>query len=553
MEASHPGILRSSRLLPVHWILWVLVCTAPLLAYASPLWNNLLADTPIADLVWIPVISILWMMWNLYHLGSAGPDDAETNAIVGAFLAVIVGGALTLAPGRWPGFFVFNHGGLLLWPFWILAMTWIFWGLSATRRIIIPLVYLLLVWPPIFESLANATQSVLVKWAITVLVALSTTVSWLKPANVVGTFSVLYHQEPVLVVVAQACSGADSLLGSAIIIPALWFVFKGHWRNKLILSVIALASALVLNWLRLAVIVGAVHIIGPRITFEVIHPVLGFFLFALLAVGIVLLVGPFHLEAPTVPPSAQNLIAPGRGRIVSALIIAGLTFAISIPLFSVPRGSFGNPAPLAVYNIHRFLPPLPGTVQHRVYYANESSVLGPHSATQADLYLWNNTTGGQALLEVWSTPSAAALATYGFHACLLYHGDSIAAVKSFQLTPGVVATAYAVNLPPPFVGGPRSTYVDIEWSSAVRAHGRTYNLRWSLAAFPNTAPSEPVLASDLQRTPSMRPLTLLQSMAAPPSQGHWSNVTERVRNNLILIAQELFKQSLLPSQSVKNA
>ena len=544
MDASQSSTIRTSQRLTIPWLLWAVVSIAPLLAYASPLWNNLLADTPIADLIWIPIIAMLWMVWNLYHWGPEGPDDAETNGIVGVFLALIVGAALVLAPERWPAFFVFNHGGLLLWPFWILAMTWIFWGLSATRRIIIPLVYLLLVWPPIFEGLANATQSILVKWAIDILVAFSHLVSWLKPGFATGTFSVLYHNQPFLVVVAQACSGADSLLGSAIIIPALWFVFRGPWRNKLWLSLIALAGALVLNWLRLAIIVGAVHIIGPSITFSYIHPVLGFFLFALLAVGIILLLGPFHLRTPLPSKVAGALTAPGYVRVIAAVITAGLTFALSIPLFSVPRGSFGNPAPVADYNIHRFLPSIAGTTKSRVYYANESSVLGAGSATQADMYYWQTTTAGQAMLEVWGTPSAGALATYGFQACLLYHGDNFAAVKSFQLVPGVAATVYAVKLPPATVGGPRSTYVDIEWSSAIRSHGRIDYLRWSLAAFPGSAPSPAALAADRQTGTTLLPLSALQAMSAPAAQGHWSAATARARDNLVAIARQLFQQSL---------
>ncbi len=552
MEAQSSSICSSQRL-TMYWLLWAVVSIAPLLAYASPLWDNLLADTPIADLIWIPIIAILWMVWNLYHLGSSGPDDAETNGIVGVFLALIVGAALVLAPQRWPPFFIFHHGGLLLWPFWILAMTWLFWGLSATRRVIVPLVYLLLVWPPVFEGLANATQSILVKWAVGILVALSHLVGWLKPGLAAGTFSVLYHHHPALVVVAQACSGADSLLGSAIIIPALWFIFRGSWRNKLWLSLIALAGALVLNWLRLAIIVGAIHIIGPSITFSYIHPVLGFVLFALLAVGILLLLSVFHLQTPLPPKIARSLSAPGHVRVLAAVMTAGMTFTLSLPLFSVPRGSFGNPASVADYNIHHFLPPIAGTAQNRIYYANESSVLGPYSATQADMYYWQTTTAGQAMLEVWGTPNAASLAAYGFQACLLYHGDSFSADKSFQLVPGIAATVYAVKLPPAIVGGPRLTYIDIEWSSAIRTHARTYFLRWSLAAFPNSAPSPAARAADTGTRTALLPLSALQAMSAPPTHGDWSATAARTRNNLVVVARELFKQSLAHSRNVARA
>lgn len=544
-----PGV-PVRRHLTAHWVIWVAVSVVPLLAYATPLWNNLLADTPIADIIWIPIIALGWMVWNLTLGDTSAPDDAELNAIIGTLLALMVGGLLVLGPERWPAFFVYDHAGLLLWPLWILAMSWLFWGLAGTRRIIIPLIYLLLVWPPIFEGIANATQSILVGWAVGILIAFSHIVNWLTPSSPVGTFSVLYQHHPFLVVVAQACSGADSLLGSAIIIPTLWFLFKGPLRNKLWLSIIALVGALVLNWVRLAIIVFAVHAIGPDITFTYIHPVLGFVLFALLAVGIVLLLRPFHLQPPSQKSLKTQLQPPGWVRITISVAVSGLALTLLWPLFSVPRGSFGNPAPVATFNIKHFLPALSQFAKSKVYYANESSVLGPGSATQADMYTLQSGGSGQALLELWNTPSAGALATYGFTACLLYHGDNFAAVKSFQLEPGVVATAYAVTLPANTVGGPRSTYIDVEWSSAIRVHGTTQYMRWSLAAFPQSAPSLPALTAHTSSASSLQPLTAIQAMSAPASRGHWSTTTVRTRTILVAIAQNVFRQSLTPGRNV---
>ncbi len=531
--------------LSAYWILWMIVSVVPLLAYASPLWNNLLADTPIADLIWIPIIALGWALWNILSGDPLQPDDGEINLILGGMLAIITGTALVLAPERWPALFVHNHAGLLLWPFWILAMTWLFWGLAATRAILAPLTYLLLVWPPIFQALANATQNVLVHWAVGVLTFLSHHVQWLAPSLPAGTFSVWYHSRPVLVVVAQACSGADSLLGSAIVIPVLWFAFKGSLRNKILISLIALIGALIINWIRLAVIVLSVHIIGPGITFSYIHPVLGFLLFAILAAALMLLCRPFGLTIPPVS-SAVHLRKPEWGRMGSAVILAGIIFLLLWPLFSLPEGSFGNPSSVPVFNPRTFLPRLTAFIQTPVYYANESSVLGLGSATQADMYSMQSGTG-QALVEMWSTPSATKLATYGFHACLLYHGDSLSAVQSFQLVPGVIATAYGVTLPPNYVGGARSTYVDIEWSDAVTVHGHIRYMRWSIAAFPGNKPSLP---KGFGTQSSMEPLSVVQSMVAPASQGHWSPTLLKTRTTLIAIARKIFHQSLkTPAQT----
>lgn len=533
----------STRFTSLTWALWVVVSVMPLLAYASPLWNNLLADTPIADLVWIPVIALSWAAWNIVSRSTSSTDDDELNLILGGLLAALTGLALVLAPSRWPTTFVHNHAGLLLWPFWILAMTWLIWGLSFTRRISGPLLYLLLVWPPIFAGLANSTQTILVTWAVSILTLFSHMIPWITPVKPTGTFAVLYQHHPFLVVVAQACSGADSLLGSAIIIPVIWFLFKGSFKSKLAISVIALVGALVLNWMRLAIIVVAVHFIGPHFTFAYIHPALGFVLFAFLVTSLMFLFRPFGLEIPA-NRSSHRLKLPGWGRIGSAVIMSSTAFALLWPLFSLPQGSFGNPSKVTAYNVHTFLPSLASFSKTPVYYANESSVLGMGSATQADTY--TQKTGKQALVEMWSTPNATALATYGFHSCLLYHGDALAAVQSFQLLPGVVATAYAVELPPNHVGGRRSTYVDVEWNNAILYKGHIHYMRWSIASFPQSIPVVPTSVAISRR---VLPLSPVQAMVTPQSSGHWTAATAATRQTLITLAQTVFSRSIAPTHA----
>ncbi|MCY0899197.1 MAG: archaeosortase/exosortase family protein [Firmicutes bacterium] len=522
------------------WVLWVVVSVGPVLAYASPLWNNLFADTPIADLVWIPIIALGWISWQIVTARVPAVTDRELDAILGGLLAAATAMTFVIGPARWPSFFVYDHGGLLFWPLWMLAMVWLFWGIGLTRDVAPPLIYLVLAWPPIFEGLANATQTVLVRWANDVLTLLAHHVTWLSSTVVSGTYAVLYHHAPVLVVVAQACSGADSLLGAAIVIPVIWFVFRGPWLHKALLSGVALAGALVLNWIRLALIVLAVHTLGPTITFDAIHPVLGFVLFAALAVLVVVLFRPFGLQVPLLT-GRTALAQPGWIPAVAAIVIGVLAFVLLIPLFSLARGSFGNPSPIKHYDVHTFLPALPGLVQAPVYYANESSILGQGSATQADLYV-NPRGVGQALLELWSTPDANALSTYGFQNCLLYHGDAIPAVTSFPLEPGVVATAYAVTLPPTRVGGPRSTYVDVEWNSAVTSRGVVEFQRWSLAAFAQSRPTVvlPPAAADVGH------LSPIQAMVAPAAAGSWRPAWLQTRTELIGLARQIFLRATVP-------
>lgn len=519
-------------------MLWAIVSLAPLSAFASPLWHNALADTPIADLVWIPIIAIVWSLQAIHSGTRDYPDDGELNLILGGLLAAMVGFVLILAPARWPASAVYRHGALLLWPLWILAMSWLFWGLWATWRLVAPLLYLLLVWPPIFHQMANATQALLVRWATVILDALAHGLPWLARTREPGSFSIVYHHESVLVVVAQACSGADSLLGAGILIPAVWFALAGRGIRKLGLSVLALVGALLINWVRLAILVTSVHVFGPRMTFGDIHPVLGLILFALLSVGLLALVRPLGLSVPAFGRTALPL--PGWSRIATAITLSGLTFLFLWPVFLLPEGAFGNPQPVVGFHIRMAIPAIPAFRASPVYYSNESAQLGLGSATQTDMYTRIHGPG-EVLAEVWSTPNAQALAAYGFHACLLYHGDEIVAVRSFQLEPGIVATAYALNLAPLQVGGRPFSYVDVEWSEALTYRGHPEFLRWSIAAFPASRPTIPVG----YRVPTtLTALAPVQAMVAPAQSGTWSASAAQTRTVLVALAHTIFRRSL---------
>jgi hypothetical protein len=486
----------------------------PMAAYASPLWNNALADTPVAYMIWIPVLAMAWAAWNLTTIPAGYADDAELNALIGVPAVVIVGVLLAVAPEKWPAQSVYYEGALLLWPLWALAMTWLTFGVGVTTRVLGPFAYWLLGWPPVFTWIADRTQGILVNWSIQALNVLESRVNWIHAVYPVGNFVVQHGGTWVTVVIAQACSGADSLLGAAILLPLIFAVLKG----------------LVLNWIRLAILVAGVHWIGPTITFDYIHPVLGFLLFALLGVVLALLLTPLGLKVPG--PEAgligSHLSLPGRGRLgVGSVIGAGL-FAALLPLFQMPPGYAGNPRPVSTASLTALMPRIAGFTTTRVYYANESSILGSGSATVADIYTAK--TGASVLAEVWGTPSLTSLQTYGFKNCLVYHGDNITAQHSFTMPNGLVATAYEVALPPDTVGGARSTYVDVEWTSAVKDRsGTVMYLRWSVAAVPLSRLAWP---HDVTAFSTGGPVSGLDALAVAPDSGTWHGLDLTYRQDL---------------------
>jgi exosortase/archaeosortase family protein len=497
-------------------LLWAFLVLAPMAAYAMPLWQNALADTPVAYLIWIPVLALAWAAWNLSTTPEPYPDDRELNVLVGGAAAVMVGTILAIGPERWPVELVYYAGGLLLWPAWALSITWLFFGIGVTRRVLAPFVYWLVGWPPIFTWIADRTQGILVGWAIAALNVFGHWVTWIRPSFPTGNFLVAHGGQWVGVVIAQACSGADSLLGAAILLPLIFAVLKGPLRSAFLLAGVALIGALVLNWLRLFILLGSVHWIGPAFTFSWLHPVLGFILFGVLGMVLAALSGPLGLKFGETPRRV-TLSLPGRTRIgMGAVFAVGLAWALQ-PLFQLPAGNAGNPRPVPTAQLAALMPRIAGFTESAVYRANESSVLGPHSATLADLYRAPN--GASVLVELWSTPNIGSLESYGFRDCLVYHGDNVIAQHSFLLPNGLPATVYAVQLPPLQVGGASATYLDVEWTSAVKTPAGVRYLRWSAAAFPTSLGAWPTL---VVRSVAGSPVAGLTAVGVPPDQGRWT-------------------------------
>ncbi len=521
--AAQAGSERALGGRPLALFLWAVLSLAPMAGYAQPLWQNALADTPVADLVWIPLLATVWGVWNLGSMTERYADDGEVNLFLGGLLLLTAGFLLALGVARWPVTFVYDHTGLLIWPLWALGLAWLFFGIGVTPRLLGPLAYLLLAWPPFFNPIVDATQRVLTHWALAALNLAAVHIMWLRPAEPAGNFIVLHAGTWYGVVIAQACSGADSLLGAAVLLPLLLTLFRGGLWSRAASVVGALVGALVINWLRLFFLVGSLHWWGPDITFTVLHPVLGFILFALLALG--LMAGaPLLGLKPRQWPRVTSLRLPGKARALTGFVVSAALFVILLPLFRLPLGTLANPLPVRSSQPSAMLPPVPGFHSSVVYRFNESSVLGNGAYTIAKEYV--NHVGAFAVVEVWSTPDHNALLSYNFDNCLVYHGNDVLARRALTLGNGLPVVAYAISLPPDFVGGPRLEYVDLEWQMAVGTPSGVRYLRWSVAAFPGSLAGWP-------DTPlRMAPLAGLEAVSVPASEGIWPLLLKPTRTQL---------------------
>ncbi len=517
---AHPATTRSDGL---RLAVWTLVSLGPMAAYAAPLWQNILADTPIAYLIWIPLLAVFWGGQELRR-GDAPRGDAELDAILGVGLLLVTGATLVIGPAHWPYFFVMDSGGLLLWPLWLLGASWLLFGIGVTPRLLAPAVYLLLAWPPILSQVAALTQSVLVRLAIGAITGLSSFLPWLQTQGQ-GTFLVGHGASAVPVLVSNACSGADSALGAAILLPVLLARLSGAFWRKVILVVAAIAGAVLLNLLRLSAIIATIHYLGASFALGVVHPSLGFVLFAVLALALLAAAGWLGLRQLALgdfPPAA------GTGRLWLALALGAGLFAVLAPLFSMHPGAPGNPLGVRSANPWGLMPRLSGFTAADRQHFNDVSILGPGGYSVAQTYVAPG--GATVLAEVWLTPNLTTLESYGFRDCLLFHGEQIGATRTFAIAAGTPAVDYALSLPPGVVGGARQPYEDIEWESAVRLPGGSVRyLRYALASLPEPTGSWP---ASLRSAPGPQQLQGMAALAMPPAYGSWPRVLLTTQSNL---------------------
>ncbi len=334
-------------------------------------------------------------------------------------------------------------------------------------------------------------------------------------------------------VISQACSGADSALGAAIILPVLLTQYVGGAWRKGLLVVGALTGAILFNLLRLAAIMASIHFAGSDFTFGLLHPMLGFVLFALLALLLVAAAGRLGLVPR--PPSTVRLAPVGWGRIGGSWLSGAVLFVSLWPLFTTPYGAPGKPLQVRTADVAALLPRLPGFRVTGVQRFNDASILGPGAVSLADTYV--SRSGAQVLAEVWSTPDLGNLESYGFRDCLAFHGERTNAMRVFDVAPATAAADYALQLPPIAVGGAWVGYEDIEWESAVQIpDGSVRYLRYAVAALPQSAAEWPKNLTII-RSPASP--TGMSAMEMPPAFGSWPQMLRPTQGRLERFATEL--------------
>ena len=311
-------------------MVWVLFSILPIIPYTFPLFQVSLTDSPIAYLIWTPVLAFCWAVWNLYQI-SAYQNKVKQNLLMGLPLLIVTGFLLYFGKEIWPAFFVMRYGALLLWPFWSIGVLWLLFGVGATKAVLKPMIYLILVWPPIYLYMISFTNPLLKTITLSAINQYRDSVSWMHAGSAPGIFQVMYDAQWVGIRVTNACSGSDSTLALLLLFPITLVVFRISTARKVLLVVGGLILVIVANILRIAVILFAVHYVSPSFALDVLHPLLGPILFFIIIIFLMLW-GSRNMK-PTVGKASNNLHLPDTLGFIAALVIVVIMTVLLLPLY----------------------------------------------------------------------------------------------------------------------------------------------------------------------------------------------------------------------------
>lgn len=356
-------MLENHRNVPGPLLVWLGISMVPVIPYTIPLFEQALSDSPTAYLIWIPFLAFSWATWNFFRYPDMGP--AGRSPWWALLFASVLGFALYSVAWVWPDEAIPLNAGLLLWPLWSSCLFAAMFGFRNLRVILVPMLYLFLVWPPLYLEilsivdpfLSSATQA-LVSW-------FARRGGWVHLGSAPNLFSVSSPDGWITVLISRACSGSDSILALMVLYPVSFALFKTTWLRKLLLAGIGCVVAFAFNVIRICLIIAALHQFGYTFSIDILHPVLGAILFFILTLGL-LTIGFRRTERLKLYPPADWHLPKARAGMWVVTGIGSLVTVLLLPLYQWSTGSPLRPLFLQTHDASSLLPHLPGFQRIRI-------------------------------------------------------------------------------------------------------------------------------------------------------------------------------------------
>jgi exosortase/archaeosortase family protein len=450
---------------PLPRLALVLVATAAAYHFTlTTLLSGLGQQTPLAYLGLVPLVGLALMCARGAGWRPGGQRDSLLDAILGIGLLSAALFMLVALPVQQSSIYWLLRLDLLSLPLFVAGLLALVFGAALLWRVRLGIVFLLLSWPPPFllavgDGLGRVTAAT--------LAALHTVLRVLPVASPAaigdGSLFLVSHAGSRFVLsVSSACSGANSLVGFALVGMAFVALVRGPVVSKLTWLACGLALVWLLDLARILSIFATGAAAGESFAIDVLHPYIGLAAFNLGVLAMVLALPLFRLRLGRRNPSAAAG-GPGRtpppqaGRAgiaghaagaaaISLVLIAAIAAGISdgrLQGYQLLAQDLGPPRLAAADALGL---PVSGYKEvHLTDYPWISQYFGRGATWNRNAYLIMGTVRdpgepgplSPVLLDVITSADLSTFTTYGIEACYQFHNYPILEQSTADLGGGV--------------------------------------------------------------------------------------------------------------------
>lgn len=443
----------------------------------------LLADNALGFIPFLLPLSA-YLFWLRAH-GEQPPSkrDVLLDAFFAAPCVVAALFVLAVTPSRLSWYFWLYRMDLLALPFAVLAAGFVFLGYQQVLRAWSAFALLFLVWPYPVVRLQQELGDPFVRgtvWAAERAIAFLR-LPYSASAEVEGGFTSTHlpPEQAFEVIIGQVCSGTAAFIGFLLAGVAVCLLCNGSWGARARWLGLGLLLAYVSNLLRVVVLMTVAVHAGEGFAFDVVHPVLGLALFALLILVMLLLLRPFGLRLQLRPRGRRLAWEPstggGRPLRVAYGAVACAAVLLAVLVSDAQAYSFvglGNGVPaIDVTSERAILPQVSGWQLAYLDRVGWTDLFGRRS--RGELFAYRFPEGPGVVVQVIVADDKATLDRYPIEQCILFHRGKIEALERIALPHGITGVLIHDRVE----GVPSST---LYWQLPVRVGEEVFHARVAL-------------------------------------------------------------------------
>lgn len=444
------GVLRHWRL-----IAFVVVGFGPFVPSILAMSDFLLADNALGFTPFALGLAV-YLFWVRGHFEQPlRQRDTIVDVFLGAPAVLVAYFILFVLPGSMSWYFWLNRMDLAAMAPWVVAAGFAFLGYQQVIRTWPAWVMLFLAWPYPAVWVQGLATDVMVdvtghvaRWTVD-LVRLPYAEA---ESHLVYTTTHLAEDDNFTLVIGQLCSGTSATIGFLIVGLGLVFMSRGAPGAKATWLAAGTLLAFASNLVRVAVLLVTAANASREFAVEVLHPVLGLVLFALVVLFMLLLMPAFGLRFAPVPRGRHVAWerARGGGVALRAVWVAAVLGALGIGSGVAQAQEFdfigvGEGAPvLSVEDARGIIPEVPGWDLYHETRISWTDLFGRTSRGDVFSY-WQPgvEVGARIGVQTVITEDRATLNRYTLEQCIDFHRRELTARRAVDLGRGL--TGYVLH------------------------------------------------------------------------------------------------------------